>query len=443
MSKNKPLKTVIVGGASITWLPVFLKDLCKSKAMEGGTVVLNDIDTEMLNTMKTFSEAVVAEKGCKITIETETDLEKTLIGADYVICTVLVGGHAVWKDEMNLILKYGIKHPKGMSIGPGGMIMGLKQIPFILGLAKRMEKLCPDAWLLNFSNPMQLITLAVQRYSSIKCIGLCHGLDGTIAKIAEWLEVPVKELSFTAGGVNHFEFVTRLEKDGVDMFPALIGKLEEIDRTTGDYGDRATMEAYKLFGAFPTNHDIHVLEFLPYQIVRSELEKFRLTHNYIENRMADRGSRWEKLHDYINGKRPLSEIVKEKVTEKLAEIIDSIATNTPYVLYANVTNKGYIRNLGDYFCVGVPVVLNRDGYEGCCIGNLPVGAAALSGVHGAVQDYIVEACMSGSRKLCLSALSLDPMCYSLTSEQRMDLINELIDMNQQYLPAFFENAPEV
>jgi alpha-galactosidase len=436
--QTKHLRTVVLGGGSITWLPVFTRDLCDSKQMEGGTLVIQDLDEKALATMATLARKAFADRGKSITVETTTELKKALEGADFVVNSVLVGGHAGWKKELDLILQYGIPHPKGMSIGPGGMIMGLKQTPYIVEVAKLMEELAPTGWLLNFSNPMQVLTQAVQRSSTTRTIGLCHGFRHTIRLWANRLGIPESELSYTAGGVNHFEMVTRLTHNGRNLFPDLVKSFEESEKTTGYTGESTTKEFYKLFGAWPTNFDIHVIEFLPWYIRKGvDLKQFNLEQNSIDKRLGDRDKRWGEINDFIAGKKTMKELVPDKHSEHLDQIIDGIAGNTPTVFYVNVMNKGYIRNLSDDVCVEVPVVLDRDGYIGCCVGDLPPGAMELSATHGAVQKYVVDAALSGNRDLCVKALSLDPLCYSLTLKERTDLVNGLIDMNRQFLPRFF------
>jgi alpha-galactosidase len=437
MAQNH-LRTVVLGGGSITWLPVFSRDICESKTMEGGTLVLMDTDEKALGTMAKLACKAFKDRGRTIDVETTIDMRTALKGADVVVNSVLVGGHAAWKKELDLILRYGIPHPKGMSIGPGGMIMGIKQIPFVVDVAQQMEELAPNGWLLNFSNPMQALMQAVQRHSRTRSVGLCHGFRHTIRLWANRLGIPESELSYTAGGVNHFEMVTRLTHNGRDVFPDLVASFEESERTTGYTGESTTKEFYKLFGAWPTNFDIHVIEFLPWYIRTGvDLRTFHLEQNSIDNRLKDRDKRVGEINDFIAGTKTMKELVPDKHSEHLDQIIDGIAGNVPTVFYVNVMNKGYIRNLSDDVCVEVPVVLDRDGYIGCCIGNLPTGAMELSAIHGAVQRYVVDAAMTGSRDLCVKALSLDPMCFSLTLAERTDLVNGLIDMNRQYLPRFF------
>ena len=438
MSANGKLKVAIIGGGSIGWSPVFLKDLCRSQAARGGTLYLYDLSLPSLQGIERFAKKLFADRGMEMDVVITTDYDEALQDADYVVNTVLVGSQGVWKKELDLIKSYGILHPKGMSVGPGGMMMGLKQIPFVLDLCERMTRLCPKAWLLNFANPMQLNVLAIQRYfPGIKSIGLCHGLDHTIEKIAGRLGIPTEEISWTAGGVNHFESVIRMEYQGEDLFPRFIEKLEA-DAALEYTGEAITLELYRIFGVWPSNHDIHVIEFVPYYITKgSRLEDWKQSYNEVDGRIADKLSQWEKAERFIQGEIPLSDIVKERITEKLGDIIDATTYNRPMNLYANVTNRGYIRNLSDDIVVGVPVVVDQGGWQGVCIGELPRGIAALHNLHGAVQNLVLQGAVEGDRRALLEALSLDPMCYTLTVEERRRLIDELLQLDRPLLPRFF------
>jgi alpha-galactosidase len=437
MSQN--IRTVIIGGASVTWMAIFMKDLVACASMEGGTIVLQDLSLPGLEKMKRFSEKLVSERGKSIRIEIEQDLERAITGADFVINTVLVGSHDAWLKEQNIIKAHGLQHPKGMSVGPGGMMMGIKQIPFVLDLARRMEKLAPDAWLFNFANPMQLLMLAVQRFvPNVKTIGICHGVKGTLEIIAKRVGIPEQELSYVAGGINHFEIIKSITHDGRDVFPLYLEKLAEIDAKDGYCGEWIPREMYQLFGGYPSNHDIHVIEFLPHYIHKgTDVQEFHQIFNAIEGRMKSRSERWAKFDAYIAGASTFEDLQAEG-TEYLDHMIDAVVKNEPYMLYGQVTNRGYIPNLPDDVAIGVPVLLSRDHYIGTCIGPLPRGLAEFSAIHGAVQNFMVEAAMTGDRQKLLAGLSLDPMCYTLTLAERKSLIDELLEASKEYLPLFFE-----
>jgi alpha-galactosidase len=284
---------------------------------------------------------------------------------------------------------------------------------------------------------MQCITLAAQKYSKTKTIGLCHGVTHSILKYCEWLGIDRKEVSVRCGGVNHFELVMEFVKDGKDLLPELIAKMDTLEIDGSEFGDLITKEMYKIFGALPTNHDIHSIEFYPHFLKRNtKLENYRLKQNNVAVRMSDGKKRWEKAYAYTKGEIPLDDIIKEHETEMLDSIIHTIVTNEPMVLDANITNNGCIRNLPDDVCVGVPVVLGRDGYKGVNVGEIPLGLDAMQYLHATIQKFIVDAAMTGNKQSIVKALTLDPMCYDLSYSERNNLIDDLLEIAKDYLPAF-------
>ena len=427
------VKTSILGGASITWIPIFMKDLSASEGMVGGEVCLYDIDGEKLAIMAAFARKMLAEKGMDIAVTLANTLDEALIGADFVINTVLQGSHALWKDEMHIALRYGIEQPKGMSVGPGGLAMGLRQIRWAVQVAQRMEQLCPKAWFLNFSNPMQTITLAVERTTKVKYLGLCHGVMHTVSKMAELIGEDESQINYTIGGANHFEIITRFERDGEDLLDKVAQACEDKQRKEGHSNEMITAELYRLFDGYPCNEDIHTMEFLPYYIHKgTHLEQYEQTHNFVEKRIEGREARWEEIREYLRDERTLEAVLPTN-TERLEEIIDAVCFNRPLNMYVNVTNRGYVSNLPNTMCVEVPVVIHRSGYQGVCVGELPKAVAALTALHGAVQDLTVDAALNGDRHAALQALSLDPMCYTLSMAERAALLDELLAHIKNYI----------
>ena len=434
----KKQQITVVGGGSVSWMAIFMKDIVASESMAGGTVVLQDLSLPALQKIKAFSEKLIAERGRDIRVVIEQNLRKAVTGSSFVLNTVLVGSHDAWAKEQNIIKAHGIQHPKGMSVGPGGMMMGIKQIPFVLNLARTMVEVCPDAWLFNFANPMQLLMLSLQRFvPEIKSIGICHGIKDTVEIISQRLGVDDKDLSFVAGGVNHFEIIKSITMNGKDMFPAYLEKLAEMDAKDGYNGEWVAREMYQLYGGWPSNFDIHNIEFLPHYIHKgTDVTEFHQIFNAIEGRVKSRTERWAIFDAYLAGTKTFEDL-QGKGTEYIDKMVDAVVMNQPFLFHGQVTNKGYITNLPDDMAVGAPIVLSRDGYAGVCIGDLPRGLAEFSAIHGAVQNFMVEAAVTGDRSKLLSGLSLDPMCYTVPLAERRQLIGELLEASKEYLPLFF------
>ncbi len=187
-------RIAFIGGGSLVWIPTFTQDLLRAPELAGSTMVLMDIDAGSLEMMGAYSRRILEAGGGQIDVVTTTDRDAALEGADFVVSTFMAGGHKAWAKDLNIAHKYGIQHPKGMSVGPGGLLQGLKAVPQLLDLAWAMERICPEAPLFNFTNPMSSISLGLQRHSAIKTVGVCHGVLIAAKKFAELLGVDADDL---------------------------------------------------------------------------------------------------------------------------------------------------------------------------------------------------------------------------------------------------------
>ena len=454
----KNFKIVLIGGASMTWVPKLVGDvLLLDNDISGSEIALMDIDEERLNIMGQVTSRMVKEKNKDLKIKLYSDRRESLKDADIVVSTCLIGGHETWCNDLNIVLKYGIQHPKGMSVGPGGLIQGLKNIPKIVEFAKDMEEICPNAWLLNYTNPMQSISLALANYSKIKSMGLCHGVTEGIEFISEILGIEEEKLSYKAAGINHCGWLLELKRGYADLMPDLRRKLDEIApslKARWEGREMVTREMWDTFGAYPLQADIHTVEFFPHYIEKNgRLEDYSLEHNYIEKRLLSRDKLWERVKKVAEGKLPTYAAIGgtanpkdaeeihadtgHKSHEKIDELINAIIYNKPNTLYINTINNGCISNLPPDCCVEIPAYIDRSGLYGCYLGNLPDGIAGLMNTHAYIQKLTVKSAMEGSRELALEALCLEPMCYSLKIDEIKSMLNELIDSQPEWLPNFF------
>ncbi len=446
----KKFKISFIGGASMTWIPKFVMDILLLEGMDGSEIGLMDIDTERLEVMGRLVERMVRERQKGFIVKLYDDRKKAMEGADIVVSTCLIGGHENWKNDINIILGYGIEHPKGMSVGPGGFIQGLKNIPAIVGFAKEMEQICPNAWLLNFTNPMQSITLGLALHSKIKSIGLCHGVNEGISSVSEYLDIDEKELACRAFGINHCGWLFGLTRGSEDMMPVLRKRLEELapgmkGRWEGQ--EIVTREMWDVFGAFPLIADIHTIEFFPHYIAKGvKLADYSLLHNFIEKRMESRDILWGRIEKTANGELPLrsalgntanADNISYASAEKLDELIKAIVYNKPANMYINTINNGCISNLPDDCCIEVPGIINASGAYGCRMGSLPDGVAGLMTPHAYIQKLTVKAAMEGSRELALQALCLEPMCHSMKISEIRSMMNDLLESQPEWVPNFF------
>jgi alpha-galactosidase len=433
MGKNGSLRIVFIGGASMTWMPSFAHDILTCEFLAGSTVVLMDIDDERLPTMKKYVERLVQEMEGDLEVETTTERAEALSGADYVVTTFGPGGHEYWKEDIAIALRHGIQEPAGMSVGPGGLMQGLKGIPTIVEIAQDMEKLCPGARLFNYTNPMSSLTLAFNRYSTIRGVGVCPGIYSYIGKIGRILGLPADELYAIAGGVNHMNWLIEVRYDGRDVLP------EYRERAGQASMDPISGTLYDLYDAWPVPGDGHTAEFVPYFIGKGrDIEKrYNLAHDYIERRIEKRELLWQDIEAAALGE---GDPVKGgyESQERLEPMIQSMEFNEQRVLYLNVVNNGAISNVLPGACVEVPVMMDQYGPHPVHIGPLPAGAAAITNLAAAIQDLTVEAALNGDRHLALQALALDPLTYTLDLDETESMLDEMLEASRPVLPRFFD-----
>jgi alpha-galactosidase len=424
------IKVSFIGGASMTWMPTFSTELLGCKDLAGSTICLMDIDQDHLATMDRYINRMKAQMGADVTIVPTMDRAEALSGAEFVVITFMAGGHDYWAVDQNIALKYGLQSPKGMSVGPGGLLQGLKAIPMIVEIAQEMEALCPRAKLINYTNPMSSIILGLQRYSKTPSIGVCPGLEHEVHRFARMLGVPDEALAVRAAGVNHCNFVLEVRLNGEDVLPHIVAMLAEKNE------EPLSRQVYEIWGAYPTPGDIHIMEFFPYYIRQGvELEKWGQTHNYIENRMARRKVFWASIEKAAAGEGEM--VTSYESREKLDKLVCSSYYNQGKIFQLNMTNWDAIPNVLPNVAVELNTVVDAYGYWPVQFGPLPPAIAAVCNLVGAVQDLTVEAAMKGDRNLALQALLTDPLTYSLEIETAQKMLDEMLEAQRVWLPRFF------
>ncbi len=442
-------RIAFIGGGSLTWIPRFTHDLLRARELAGSTMVLMDIDPEALDLMVRYCKRMIAEAGGDMEVLATRERDEALEGADFVVSTFMAGGHAAWADDLRIVSKYGIQHPKGMSVGPGGLIQGLKAIPQLLALAHAMERICPRATLFNYTNPMSSITLALLRHSSVRAVGVCPGITIAMEAFAQLLGLDRESLAYRAAGVNHLNWVVevRHRQTGEELLPSIISRIEQMDRPASpelandSNALKVSAELYRLFGAIPIPGDFHVTEFWPY-FLRPGVDLFRaygIRRNSVEGRMESKNRYRQEIATALANGGPLPKPRGESL-EKLEFMILSILRNERRIYHLNVLNAGVIENVIPDMCVEVLVVVDAHGFHPVHFGKLPPAIAGWTNLLGAVQDLTVRAAVEGDRKLALQALLLDPMCYHLEVQQVEAMLDELLDSQRQWLPQFYPEA---
>ena len=446
---SKTVRVAFIGGASMTWMPSFAADFLGYEPLRGSTLVLMDQDAGHLDTMLRYVKRMRDERGGDIDFEVTAERDEALDGADFVITTFMAGGHQYWSKDVSIALSHGIQEPAGMSVGPGGLMQGLKAVPAIVEVAQDMEDLCPDATLLNYTNPMSSITLGVSRYSAIPVAGVCPGIYGYLGKIGEALNVARESIRCRAAGVNHMNWITELTAAGRDLlkewrdYTAMHAR-KLADGYESKYAaayaqgmDVVSRTLYETYGAWPIPGDGHTSEFMPYFIRKGvDVGVYGMKHDYIEERVERRKGVWGQIEAAAAGQTPLLHGGYESV-EKAEQMIGSIVYNEGKAFTLNVPNDATIANVVSEAIVEVSVVCDAWGFHPVQFGDLPPAIAAWTNLYAAVQDLTVEAAMSGDRKLALQALLMDPLCYSLDISEVSAMLDEMLAASRPVLPRFF------
>lgn len=421
-----------IGAGSVVFTKDLLGDLFTFPELQNATVRLHDTNPDRLATAEAIARWTAKECGATgAVIETHTDRRAAIDGADYVLNMVQVGMFTSTKHDLQIPAKYGIVQTIGDTLGIGGIFRALRTFPVLQGIADDMAAVAnPDAWFLNYTNPMAMniwYTYAATPVQNV--VGLCHSIQHTTHTMAELVGVPFDEVTFHGAGVNHQAWILRFEHHGQDLYP----RLAKVIDNDPELRRRVRVEMYRRFGFFPTESSEHSAEYLPYFLNRpDQVEHYRL----VPNEYIDRSI--ECLNEYDSIKATLARgegFEIERSLEYAIQIIHSIETGQPRVVYGNVRNRGLITNLPEDCCVEVPCVVDRTGLTPTVVGDLPVQLAALNRTFVNVGELTVQAAIQGDPHLVRQAAMLDPNTAStLSIEQIYDLCNELTVAHGDLLP---------
>ena len=423
-------KIAFVGAGSVTFTKNLLGDILAFPELAESEIVLHDIDEERLETARVLAERVGEALGARPRVTTSLDRRTALDGADYVINSVQVGGHAATVRDYEIPARHGVRQTIGDTLGIGGIVRTLRTAPVMLGIGNDMAEVCPDAWLLNYTNPMAMICqLVYQGTPQQKVVGLCHSVQGTTELLAELCGVPVSEVTFFGAGINHQTFLYRLEHEGASLYP----KLDAAIAADPDLARRVRVDIYKRFGYFPTESSEHSAEYVPWYMRHdAELERLRIPLAEYVRRSEENLDEFAQVKQGLAAGTPL-EI--ERSWEYASLIIHSMETGEERVIYGNVRNTGLITNLPADICVEVPCLVDRTGVNPVHVGDVAPQCAALNRTFANVCDLTVRAVLDGRRDHVHHAAMLDPnTAASLTLDQIDALVEELLEAYADSLP---------
>lgn len=435
-------KIVIIGAGSHVFTRNLVTDFLSYPELRDSTISLMDIDEDRLDLVTSFTRKIVSQHGYATEVESTTDRRTALDGADYVILSIRVGGLAANRLDLEIPAKYGIVQGIGDTIGPGGVFYGLRHVPVILDICSDMEELCPDAWLLNYTNPMAMICWAVNDHSNVKNIGLCHSVQGTASELARYIGAPPDEVQYWVAGINHMAWFLEFKWRGEDAYPLLRERFKDPTIYSGPDAhwagpDIVRVEVFKALGYFPTESSQHLSEYVPYFRKRPELiERFKLNNRLDTQKtmIESRARSEEEMRQLVASGDP---IPVERSTEYCSSIIHSMETGTPRRVNVNVSNKGLITNLPQGSCVEVPCLVDGGGVHPCHVGDLPPQCAALNRTNINVQELAVLGAVEKDRELVFQSLLLDPLTSAmLTIDETRRMVDEMFEAEAHILKGF-------
>ena len=431
-------------GAGSGFTPGLMRDIMLIPDLDGGEIRLVDIDRKRLDIIARLIK-VLAEKlrPGKWTVKATTHRRDVLPGTDYIINCIEVSGLKCVRFDNDIPAKYSIDQCIGDTIGPGGIFKALRTVPAWLDILADIERCCPRALVMNYTNPMSIMTLAAVRSTSAQVVGLCHSVQGTSRQMAGVAQVPFEQMEWRCAGVNHLAWLTELRYKGRDLYPKIFRRA----RTEKDIyeSDPIRFEMMFHFGAFITESSGHLSEYVPYFRKRPDLVKKYCRDAYRggSSFYADNWPKWRRDADKWRLKLA-KDITKMGLTrgyEFASEIIEGHYFNRLKVIYGSVLNDGLVTNLPPDGVVEVAVLVDNGGFNPCRFGSLPPQMAALCASHMYVYECVVDGIMNRDRDAIQHAMLLDPLTAAVCSPAEIrQMTDELAIAERDYIPAFMSKG---
>ncbi len=444
MTQNGP-KIAMVGGGSYNWSPRLLSDLMRTPEMDGSHIVLLDPNFKAAEEIAAAARTMATGLGVHYTFETTANEEVAFGGADFCLITISTGGFDSMSYDLAIPEKYGIYHTVGDSVGPGGWSRALRNVPVFMHLGQEIARLSPRAVVLNYTNPMAVLTGTLAEVCDLRTVGLCHGVFGTYKVLQRLFGVEEQDLTVNFGGVNHFFWILDFAVKGRPGYPALAELLG--DRSLDDalaLGDTdvagfhshhaLASELYKEYGYLTYAGDRHTSEFMQGYLTPNlaALDRFHLVRTSIADRREGNARARQHALDLAAGAlQPF-----ERSRETAVDIMMAMTTGKPFVDVVNVPNSGQIENLPLGAVVETLGLVDSLGFRPVSVGALPPILTQLVEPHCHVQMLTLEAAIAGDKALAMEALMMDPLCAHLAPSDVRAMGNELMEATKRWLPQF-------
>jgi len=435
-------KIAFIGAGSWGFTRGLVRDLLTFPLLENSTIALMDINAERLDFAKRAVQKIVDLGKYPAKVMATQDRAEALRDADFVVVTILAGGVEIWRHDIEIPKQFGVDINIGDTRGPSGIFRALRTIPPMLDIAHDMERLCPNALMLNYTNPMAMLCRALQRESSIQLTGLCHSVQGTAEMLAKWIGAPIEEITYTCAGINHMAWYLKYEWKGEDAYPLIHKAVTERPEVYNE--EIVRNEMFLALDHYVTESSGHNSEYNWWFRKRPDLIEKYCTHGtgwnpgeygYIVKRYTERDDNWrEEARKWFAAETPID---LKRGHEYAAYIMSAIMGGEPFEYNGNVRNTGLVTNLPQDACVEVPVWASRKGLEPVHVGSLPPQCALLTNLSASIEEMAVEAAITGNPRLVYQAIAHDPLTAAVLSLAEIkEMVNCMLEKNKEYLPAF-------
>ena len=437
-------KIGVIGAGSLAFTPNLISDLARSSVFRGSSVILMDIDNEVLAKVKRIAERVIEAQRAELKVEGTTDREEALKDADFVTITIGVGGVGATQLDGKLAEKYGVYQTVADTVGPGGFSRALRHVPVMADIYRDIERLCPGALVINETNPLTALCRVAKKIADVNIVGLCSCILGAHYHVSNLLRVDDADLTLIAAGLNHFTWIREVLVKGEDAYPTLKKKIIE-SSVKGEKEGRSppqpvSLKLLEAFGLLPVPGDSHMAEFFPY-FLRPEFDwgrKYGLEIFPGDTIYSDewRDNMWAKASTWAEG-RNLNELLSGRMGEFsfAPSIMEAMLQGeTRFYEGVNVPNEGLVNGLPHEAIVEVPGIAGSMKVRGVPVGCLPKAIAGMLKARTEQQELTVEAALSGEGDLALQALLLDPLTPSIDVAEK--ILKDILTVHARHLPQF-------
>jgi len=429
------MKITFLGAGSTIFAKNVLGDVLLTPDLQDADIALFDIDEKRLSESEQMLNVINQNSNKnRAKIVATTNRKEALTGADFVVNAVQVGGYDPCTiTDFEIPRKYGLRQTIADTLGIGGIFRALRTIPVMQEFADDMETCCPNAWLLNYTNPMSILTGYMQRYTGVKTIGLCHSVQACTDELLKSVDMPTDNIFYQIAGINHMAWLLNITRDGQDLYP----EIKKRSAALAPHKDMVRHEMMHRFGYYVTESSEHNAEYMPYFIKSGYpelIDRFQIPLDEYPRRCVEQMENWEKQKEDLVGNKTLTHI---RSIEYASYIMEAMVKDKPYKIGGNVINHALIENLPSEACVEVPCLVDGTGIHPCHVGRLPEVLAALNRTNVNVHLLTIQAAVTRKKEAIYHAAMLDPhTAAELSLDDIVSLCDDLIEAHGSWLPKY-------